>query len=195
MQTTSLWSFCDSTQKSSASLLGICASTQMNNFWSFCGYAQLLEREKVTLAPTIRRSSNTGVSASVRKKKKKKKLRASIRHLRIYANEYFLEFLRICTATGARKIHDTQIIQYWSFCDRTQKSSAPLLGICVSTQMKHFWSFCGYAQLLEREKVTPAHTIRRSIHPIMEFLRPYADTPNLEEISPEIWGLNPENKY
>ena len=52
--------------KSSAPLLSICVSTQINNFWSFCGYAQLLEPEKVTLAPTIRRSSNTGVSASVR---------------------------------------------------------------------------------------------------------------------------------
>ena len=67
-QTTSLWSFCDRTQKSSAPLLGICVSTQINNFWSFCGYAQLLEPEKVTLVPTIRRSSSTGVSASVRKK-------------------------------------------------------------------------------------------------------------------------------
>ena len=54
--------------KSSVPLLGICVSTQINNFWSFCGYAQLLESEKVTLAPTIRRSSNTGVSVSVRKK-------------------------------------------------------------------------------------------------------------------------------
>ena len=67
-KTTSLWNFCDRTQKSSAPLLGICVSTQINNFWGFCGYAQLLEPEKVTLAPTIRRSSNTGVSASVRRK-------------------------------------------------------------------------------------------------------------------------------
>ena len=37
----------------------ICVSTQINNFWSFCRYAQLQEPEKVTLAPTIRRSSNT----------------------------------------------------------------------------------------------------------------------------------------
>ena len=54
--------------KSSAPLLGICVSTQINNVWSFCGYAQLLEPEKVTFAPTIRRPSNIGVSASVRKK-------------------------------------------------------------------------------------------------------------------------------
>ena len=143
--------------KSSAPLLGICVSTQNNNFWSFCGYAELLEPEKVTLLP---RYADHPILEFLRPYAKK--LRASIRHLRIYANEYFLEFLWICTATGARKIHDTQIIQYWSFCDRTQKSSSPLIGICLCTQMKHFWSFCEYAQLLEREKVTPAHTIRRS---------------------------------
>ena len=54
--------------KSSAPLLGICVFMQINNFWSFCGYAQPLEPEKVTFAPTIRRSSKIGVSASVRKK-------------------------------------------------------------------------------------------------------------------------------
>ena len=64
--------------------------------------------------------------------------------------------------------HDTQINQYWSFCDRTQKSSAPLLGICVSTsgvsadmhsywrrksdinshdtQINQYWSFCDCTQ-------------------------------------------------
>ena len=67
-QTTSPWSFCDRTQKSSAPLFCICVSTQINNFWGFCGYAQLLEPEMVTLAPMICRSSNIGVSASVRKK-------------------------------------------------------------------------------------------------------------------------------
>ena len=59
------WSFCDRTQKRSSPLLGICVSTQMEHFWSFSRYAQLLEREKVTPAHTIRRSSNTGVSATV----------------------------------------------------------------------------------------------------------------------------------
>ena len=43
----------------------ICISTQMNN-WGFCGYGQLLEREKATSAHTICRSSNTGVSETIR---------------------------------------------------------------------------------------------------------------------------------
>ena len=154
-QTTSLWSFCDRTQKSPAPLLGTCVSTQINtcNFWSFCGYAQLLEPEKVTLAPMIRRSSNTGVSVSVRKKAPRLYLASAyLRKWILSADMYsywsekntryanhpilsfcdrtqkssspLLEFLRICTATGVRKSdarsHDTQIIQYWSFCDRTQ---------------------------------------------------------------------------
>ena len=114
-QTTSLWSFCNRRQKSSRPLLGIWVSMQMNNFWSFCGYAQLLEREK----HTIRRSSNTGVSATIRKK-----ALATIRYLCIYTNETLLEFLRICTATGERKSdissHDAQLIQYWGFCNSTQ---------------------------------------------------------------------------
>ena len=155
-----------------------CVCTPMRNFWSFCGYAQIsplrslcgrtqnrspkflcmyANKKTSGVSVDMRRLLLCGVSATVRKK-----LRATIRYLRICANQSFLEFLRICTATEARKSdissQDTQIIQYWSFCFRTQKSSAPLLAICVSTQMNTFWSFCGCVQLLEREK----YTIRKS---------------------------------
>ena len=131
--------------KSSVPLLGICVSTQIDNFWSFCG--KLLKPEKVTLALMIRRSSVrkkaprfysasaylrkrmlSGVSADMYSYWNEKNTR--------YANHPIQEFLR----PYAKKLRAT--IRY--------------------LQMKHFWSFCGYAQLLEREKVTPAHTIRRS---------------------------------
>ena len=45
-------------------------------------------------------------------------------------------------------------------------------------------SFCGYAQLHERENL---HQLTRyADHPILEFLRPNAGTPNVDEILPAL---------
>ena len=82
----------------------------------------------------------------------------------------------------------TTSLRWTYFVPTTQKSSAPLLGICVSTQMNNFWSFFVYALLLEKE--TWHQLTRYADHPtILELLWPYADTPNADEILPAHVGI------
>ena len=77
----------------------------------------------------------------------------------------------------------TQVTIVWSFCGQTQKNSTCLVPFCASTHISVFWSFCGYTQILLLLKCDscPNNTHDVLNQPELEFLRPYADTPNLDE--------------
>ena len=178
-----------------------CVSTQKKNFWSFCGYAHISHLWSLW----GRRQNHSTHRAEFLLMYANEKLLEFLRICTYFSAVEFVWTYAKPKPSNARPLHAqgkwiTQMKNFWSFCRYAQTTL--LCSFCDRTQKKaprHYWVSAYLLKWIISGVSADMHSYwnekkwhqltRYADNPILEFLRPYADTPNVDEILPVVFVI------